>query len=251
MADPHIQQSVVWLGGYDLSADIRAIDIKAARVPIPDARLVDDIDATFPGISQVAVMLEGFYAAGVAGTDSTITNARIITKDATAWPLTICPPTAGLAAGADGGLAYNLRSAQFGATFGGEHGQSLPFALRSRARAGLLDRGTVLLSKATRSVTTTGAAYQLGAVSAARYLVTVLHVFAVTGGGTWTLTIESDNAGGFGSPTVVQTFTGATGITREIVATAGPITDDYFRAVLTKSGGTSCSAAVASFISGQ
>lgn len=248
MADPVIQTSRVWLGGYDISGQLNMVSLKAGRTQLADARLTDDISATYPGIQTVDAQTDGFYSAG-SGEADTVAASRIIMKDASEWPLTVLPPGAPGAPGADGNVAYNLRSAQFAMYFGADHGQSLPFRLKSGARTGLLDRGLVMLPKTTYAATTTGTAWQMRAVGAAEFLVTVLHVFAVTGG-TWTLTIESDNAQGFGTPIVRQTFSGATGITRETISTAGAITDDWYRAVLTKSGGTSCVVGVASFVSG-
>lgn len=243
MANPVIQASAVWLGGYDLSGALNAIQLNAARQELPDARMTDTLAATFPGIQQVSATLDGFYAAG-PGEPDTIASSRVITKEASEWPLTISPPDApGAAAGADGNVAYNLRSAQFGMRFGAEHGQSLPFYLSSRARTGRLDRGTVMLPKTAYTVTTTGVARQLGALSAAQQLIAILHVFAATG--TWTATVESDNAEGFGTPTVRATFTAATDITRQVIAVAGPITDDWWRVVYTETvAGTSTAAAV-------
>jgi len=60
------------------------------------------------------------------------------------------------------------------------------------------------------------------------------------------ITIESDDNAGFTTPTVRQTLTAVITAPNRIVATLnGPIaTDDRWRAVLTKTGGTSIVAAV-------
>lgn len=242
MADPVIQTSRVWLGGYDISGQLNMVSLKGRRAELSDARMTDDIMASFPGIQSVDAQTDGFYSAG-SGEADTVASARIITKEASEWPLTFLPPSAPGIPGADGNVAYNLRTAQFAMYFGADHGQSLPFRLKSLARTGKLDRGTVMLPKATYASTTTGSIVQLGAVAAGSRLVAILHVFTVTGGGTWTLTVESDNGVGFGTPAVQATFTGATTITRQVIEVAGAITDDYWRVVLTKVGGTSCVAA--------
>lgn len=245
MADPVVLAApLVWLGGYDLTTDLDQIDLKASRAEVPDPRFGNDIAASFPGIEQVDAMLNGIFNAGAGGDDTVISDPRVIASpaDYSEWPLTVCPPSAPGAAGSDGNVAYNLRTAQFGLKFGAEHGQRLPWYLTSRARTGRLDRCTILLPKATYGSTATGTAQQLGAVTAAQKIVAILHVFAVTGG-TWTLTLESDNASNFPSPVTRATFTGATGITRQVIETAGAITDDWWRVVLTKSGGTSAVAA--------
>jgi hypothetical protein len=186
----------------------------------------------------VSAEVLGFWSVG-PGEVETITAPRILTlPDISEWPLTVLPPDAPNPMGTDGNAAYNVRSAQFSTVLGTVHGELMPFRLRSLPRTGRLDRMTIMLPKATYSATTTGTARQLGALTSADKMVAVLHVFSVTGG-TWTLTMESDTAG-FGSPTVQATFSGATGITRQVMEVIGPVSDDYWRVVLTKSGGTSC-----------
>lgn len=248
MADPVVlSTAAIYFGGYDISGDLNGCRLEARRAELPDSRLGDDIEAFFPGLMSVDLAVQGFYNAGSGGVDGVLAGPRIVsaTPNVDAWPLTLAPPYAPSATpGADGNIAYNLRGCQTGYRLGAQHGQSLPFELASRARsgAGVLDRLTVMLEKSTRLATTTGTARQLGALSATQKMVCVLHVFAVTGG-TWTLTVESDNAVGFPSPVVRATFTGATDITREVVEVSGAVTDDYWRCVLTKVGGTSCVAA--------
>lgn len=233
MADPVVNVGTkVWLGGYDLSPDLNMVNLVASRVELPDGRLGDDIVATYPGIMQADSQTDGFYATG-SGANDTVASSRIITKEASEWPLTVCPPSAPGAGGAGGNVAYNLRTAQFAMYFGAQHGESLPFRLRSLARTGRLDRGTIIAPKTTFVATTNGTAYQVGAVGATQKAVAILHVFSVNGG-TWTVTIESDNASNFPSAVTRFTFTGATGITRQVMELAGAITDDWWRAVVTE-----------------
>lgn len=243
MADPVVNQTNLWLGGYDFSGEINAISLKAGRAEIVNSRMTDDIAVSHPGIQLVSATADGYWSAGVGSVDAVVHSSRVISNDASEWPLTFLPNSAPGAAGADGNVAYNLRSAQFGVKFGAEHGQLLPFYMTSRARTGKLDRGTVMLPKASYTGTTTGTIRQLGAVGATEQLVAILHVFSATG--TWTATVESDNDVGFGTPTVRATFTAATGITRQVITVAGAITDDWWRVVYTETvAGTSTAAAV-------
>lgn len=233
MADPVVNTSpLIWLGGYDLSGNLNANEVKAARADLPNQQYGDTMACTFPGIQQVDAMIRGFYST-TSGHADPVHAARIITKDASEWPLTLLPQDAPGAAGAEGNVAYNLRSAQFAMEFGAEHGALLPFSGKSMARTGRLDRGTVTIPKTTFSATTNGTALQLGAVGATEKLVAILHVFSVNGG-TWTVTVESDNAQGMGTPATRATFTGATGITRQVIEVAGAITDDWWRGVVTE-----------------
>ncbi len=244
MADPAVLVGAqLWLGGYDLGTDINSLSLTASRAELGDARLADDISATYPGIQSVDCQTDGFWAAG-AGNNDAVTAARIITKDAAEWPLTICPPSAPGAGGAGGNVAYNLRTAQFATYFGAQHGESLPFRLTSRARTGRLDRGTIIAPKTTYVATTNGTAYQVGAASATQQVVAILHVFSVNGG-TWTVTVESDNGVGMATPVTRFTFTGATAVTRQVMTLAGAVTDDYWRAVVTETvAGTDVSLSV-------
>lgn len=251
MADPVVLDApLIWLGGYDLTTDLFDVTLKGSRVELADPRFGNLLSASYPGIQQVDAMVNGVYNPGVGGDDTVLSTARLIgafTPDYSEWPLTVCPPGAPGAAGADGNIVYNLRTAQFGMKFGADHGQLLPFYLTSRARTGRLDRCTVLMPKATRTITTTGTAQQLGAlVSGVTKLVCVLHVFSVTGGGgSVTVTVESDTVG-FPSPIVRGTFAAvatAASVGRQVLEITGTITDDYWRVVATFAPGTNFSLA--------
>lgn len=248
MADPVVLDDMaVYLGGYDITGTLDENHFTLGRAENGDGRFGDTIDAKFPGRLSVALDHKGFYETGAGSVDDVIGNARVIAGDRTTWPITQCPPWApAQSPGADGNICYSILGAQSLYEIGTEHGNSLPYSLktigRSLASPGAVARQTVLLPKALVTVTTTGAGRQLGILGAGQYLVGVLHVFSVTGG-TWTLTVESDDNAGFTTPVTRQTYTGATGITRQAIITAGPIaSDDYWRAVLTKSGGTNCTA---------
>lgn len=96
--------------------------------------------------------------------------------------------------------------------------------------------GAVALPLATRGAVT-GTAIQLGAVVAGDRLWAALHVT----GGTFTnlaVTIGSDNAVGFPSSTTVLTFSTVSAAGWQFISVAGPITDDWFRAVATIGSGT-------------
>jgi hypothetical protein len=238
----------VWLGGYDLTGESNKVAMSLSQAELDNGRFGDGAEAFYPGLFQAEADVDGFWSAGSGSPDHVLGGLRVAVPDRTEWPLTVAPPGAPGSAGADGNLAYTIRGAQFSFNVSGAHGEILPFTFRSLLRQGSVYRQTILLPKATYSSTTTGTGRQLGAVLVTQKLVTSLHVFAVTGG-TWTLTIESDDNSGFTTPTVRQTFTAATAITRQTIETNGAITDDWWRAVLTKSGGTSAVVAVATSVS--
>ena len=99
-------------------------------------------------------------------------------------------------------------------------------------------RGRLLEAKATVSSGTNGTGYQLGAVAATEDIFAALHVFDVTGGGTLTVTLYSDDNGSFTSATSRHAFTAATDLTSEWAAVSGAITDDYWRVSWTLTAGT-------------
>lgn len=240
MAEPVLLSNMaVWLGGYDHSAEENACNFRVSNAELDDATFGDVLEAYHPGLLSPMVDLAGRWSAG-SGSPDAIYFPRV-SGDPVTWPLTMCPPNAPAATpGADGNLAYTVTGAQFAYEHFGEHGKLLGFKLKTLPRStGVVARGTVMLPKASVSATTTGTARQLGALAANQRMLAVLHIFFVNGG-SWVLTVESDNAVGFPTPAVRATFTAATAITRQVVEIAGPVTDDYWRVVLTKTGGTSC-----------
>lgn len=89
----------------------------------------------------------------------------------------------------------------------------------------------------------TGTSVQMGAVTATRRLWAALHVT----GGTFTnlaVTIGSDNAVGFPTSTTQITFSTVSAAGWQFASVAGPITDDWFRAVSTIGSGTATYAVV-------
>lgn len=227
----------VWLGGYDISGAIEQVMLTAVREAIQNTQLADDVEGAYPGEMTVGADVKGFWSA-VAGEPDTIVAPRMFgsAPDFSEWPLTFLPPV-GSVAGADGACEYTLRAAHFGIVFGGAHGELIPFSLASRARAGSLDRGTVMLPKVSRTGSATGTAYQLGAVTTAAKVVCSLHVFGVTGG-TVSVTVES-GAVGMASPTTRATFDALTGIGRQTKEVTVVSADDYWRSVVTYTPGTS------------
>lgn len=231
----------IWLGGYDLSPDCRQVGIGVGRQELPNGRFGDTVSPFFPGVQTVDVTVGGFYSAGSAlDIDPAVWPRLDPAVTPTEWPLTFAPPFApAAAAGAFGNVAYTARSCQFAYKISGKHGDLLPFDLTSRVKSGALYRQTVEAAKALVAATTTTAGTQLGLVGATQKHVAALHIFAITGG-SWVLTIESDDNSGFTTPTVRATFTAVTTApNRQVVETVGPIaTDNYWRGVLTKAGGT-------------
>jgi hypothetical protein len=251
VADPVLLTDLgVWLGGYDISGSGNACRFTLKSADVKDCRWGDVVDCVYPGAVTPDVSLSGYYDASTTGAADPVIAARALAATQASWPLTLCPPLApSAAAGADGNVCYTITGAEFGYDLGAGFGESLPYTLVRKPRSGgSVARQRILLAKASRSATANGTGRQLGAISATQRMVAVLHVFAVDGG-TWTVTIESDDNSNFTSATTRLTFTGATDITREVLTLAGPITDTHWRAVLTETAaGTTCTLAAAAGI---
>ena len=241
------KDSRVWLGGYDLSGTLNNIDLKASKAELKNDRFGDVAECFEQGIESVKPMLKGFMDYTATGVDA-ILYPRIKT-DTTTWPLTICPPYAPAATpGADGNICYTIVGKQFALETGAAHGELLPYSLTSNiastANAAALYRQTIALPKTTYASTTSGTAIQLGVLAATQKIVATFQVFAITGG-SWVVTIESDDNSGFSSATTRGTFTAiTTAANRQVVEVNGAVaTDNYWRLTLTKTGGTSIQAA--------
>jgi hypothetical protein len=246
MADPvYMVDTKIYNGGYEIQGSLREIHFTLSNGELADDRFGDVLEAKYPGRVDPQVSAKGFYSASTLanGEPDPVFFARLH-SDVTSWPLTLCPPQApATAAGADGNLAYTITGAEFEYSIGAQAGELLPYSIKKLPRSGgTVSRGTVLLPKATYAATTTGTGRNLGAITAAQKFVAVLHVFAITGG-SWVLTVESDDNSGFTTPLTRGTFTAVTTApNRLVVEVNGAITDNWWRVVLTKTGGTSINA---------
>jgi len=130
----------------------------------------------------------------------------------------------------EGDPAYMLRALETSYGLGGEVGQVAPFSL---AASGSNGTGTVRgkLTKARGNVSGTGAigtGVQLSAPSASQGVYCAVHIF--TAGTTITLQLQSDDNGGFSTPTTIATIgplttSGGTWMTK----IPGPLTDTFYR----------------------
>ena len=240
-----LKDADVWLGGYDISGSLNSIELTASKAELADGRLGDGIEAVYPGLRQTVLNLGGYFAAG-AGEPDAIIGTRMVGAPAP-WPLTIAPPWAPTEApGAYGNIAYTLVGDHFAYTIGGAHGELLPYNVKTMTRSEYrLYRQTMMIAKALQTATKTADDIEMGALLATQQMICVLDVFAITGGD-WTLTIESDVDTDFdGSETVRATFTVvSTAPTRQVKKIVGPITDAFWRAIMTKDGGTNLTYAV-------
>lgn len=221
----------LFAGGADLTTLNNQIALNAEAESKETTAFVASGDVwheEISGIKSVSLNASGQWEAG----DASKVDDDAFGNFGTVGAVSVCPATA-----ADAALAwltqYNRRQYQLL----GAVGDVAPWSWQANG-AWPLVRGQVLHAPTARTSTGTGTAVQLGAVSATQRLYVALHVFSVSGTSSPTLTvaIQSDNAGGFGSPATVTTLTAATAISSQITRVAGPITDDYFRVSYTITG---------------
>lgn len=148
------------------------------------------------------------------------------------------PVTVAANAAADGDECYFSRYLLSQFEFGGTVGDSHTFSGSIVGNADPMVRGFTLL-ESTETSSGTGTAVQIGSVGSSQTVYGVLHVTASSGDSSQTLdvTIESDDASGFASPTTQLTFSQVTtSATFGWQSKAGAITDDWWRAEWTVGG---------------
>ncbi len=230
MANEIIKNARLWIGGYNLSGDVNRLALDLSAELLDDTTLEDSARSRLPGLLVSALQCEGLWDAD-AGEPDDVVDGYFALADV---PVSVCP----IAAAAAGSRAFTFRAALGEYQRGAAVGEIFKFSAGAEGSGGVpLVRGLVL-NNAAQTATGAGAAYQLGAVSAAQSLYASLHVLAVSGTAAPTLTckIQSDNLEAMGTPTDRITFAAKTAIGYEWASVAGPITDDWWRAQFTISG---------------
>jgi len=138
----------------------------------------------------------------------------------------------------EGSLGYFTQTLQKNYQFWGAVGDVAPWSIDEESSWPVV-RGQSLEAPGTaRTTTGTGTAVQLGAVPTGKQIYAALHVLSIAGTGspTITVTVESNVDNTFGAPTTRISFTAATVVGGQILRTAGPVTDTWWRARWTISG---------------
>lgn len=219
--------------GADLTGNSNKIELGAE---------VEDKDATNYGSGGWKEVLGGLGAAEIAG-EGQWEAADPSKVDDASWsqiggsgPWTIGPVGAAV-----GDLAYLTQALRSSYKLGAQVGEVAPWSGSAKSNWPLV-RGQIGHPPGTpRTATGTGTALNLGAVAADKRMYAALHVLSVSGTATPTITarIESDDSGGFGTPTTQLTFAGATAIGGQTLRTSGSaITDTWWRVAWTITGTT-------------
>jgi hypothetical protein len=218
------------LDGLDLSGDANAFSfVHASEVQDATPMNVSGRKRQGQGLISTDFAHEGFWNSnGVDGLDEVL-YGKIGMANAL---MSIFPETL-----AEGALVYFVAGIAGEYSFLGSIGEMNRFALSGQSSHGDgLLRGSAL-HYATRTTSGNGSALDLGAVGAAQRLYAGLHV--IDGTGTLDVKIQSDAAGGFGSPLDQVTFPQQVGKAGVYAASvAGPNTDSFWRASWTIGGAT-------------
>lgn len=99
-----------------------------------------------------------------------------------------------------------------------------------------LERGRFIAVEDSISGSGNSTGVQVGAIAAGQTLRAYLHVISYTGGGSLTVSLESDDNSGFTSATSQFSFAALTAIDSERKTLAGAVTDDFWRLAWTFTG---------------
>jgi hypothetical protein len=139
-----------------------------------------------------------------------------------------------------GNLMYLTRMLRTKAQYWGEVGDVASWDADAVGSWPLVRGVNLHSSGVPRTATGFGTAFQVGAVLAGRSVYANLHVIGIAGTATPSIavTVQSDNAIGFPSPTTVATFATRTTKGGESIRVPGPNTDDWWRVGYTITGTT-------------
>ena len=219
--------SEIFVDEFNFSGVINAIAIDVEN-PISEITAFTDGDATFvEGKPTFSITLNGLYSTSSPDYDGEMFN-DLTSSDRL---ITVSPG----ASATSGGLAYFGRGDIITEPITSNIGDAVLLNVTWKGNKPLA-RGTFMHRDAGATASADGTAYNLGAITASQQLISFLHVLSATVG-TLNVTIESDAASTFGTPTTVLTFTQvASTITAERQTVSGAITDTWYRAHLNITG---------------
>ena len=230
MGQQILSQSKLYMGGFDLSGDLKAIALRLGADQQDNTTFASGgTHSRLAGLKTAAFQLDGFWntASSAPAADDTLFNN--VGPGAGSVPVTIAPQT-----GAEGEVSYIMNAVQADYAPGAKVGEMFGFTA-SGATVSECVRALILHNQA-RASGGNGSVFNAGAVGAAQKAYAALHVLAMTTTGTPSLTCKLQSAAlvGFGSPTDRITF-GASAAVGSQWATplAGAITDAFWRVVFT------------------
>lgn len=240
MAIKVLTNARLWLDAWDLSGDLNKIALQyGAELQEATTFAHQGGKARKGGLKNTALALEGFWNGGVDAVDEVLFSKIGVVG----MPVTVGDT------GVAGDPAFSFLAGVAQYTPGATAGEMFKFAVDAESSDDALIRG-ILLRNAVETANGSGAAFAHGLVGSGQKLWAALHVLAVSGGGTWTFKVQSDDAGGFGTPTDRITFAAVTVKGSQwAVPVAGPIaSDNQWRANWSVAGGSGNSITFALFM---
>ncbi len=233
MAVHKLTNAVIYIGQYDVSGDHNMVEVPWGVESLDRTVFGDTTRRYLGGLFEADIKGQGFvdYNTGLI---EDVLRSNLAVQNT---PILIAGDGAAANARASFTQALTANIKGMGAQVGELHG----FTWDAKpSNAPLVGGGTVMATKAARTTSSnSGTAQQLGAVSATQRVYAGLHVFAVSGTTpTLAVTVRSDDAVGFASPTTQITFTTATTASAQFASAAGAITDTYWRVDWTIAGTT-------------
>lgn len=228
MALLSLTDAYLYVGGYDFTTDVNTATLSS------DVAQLDATTFNSNGFQELAGGLKssnlawsGFWQSASGVSDQAPDN-QAFPMLGTSQPYTFGPVEV------ENQVAYMANMMKSNYSLGGEVGALAPFSLTANGAApdGTV-RGRLAVAKQTiTAVGQAGTGLNLGALNSSQYLYATFHIF--TAGTTISLTLQSDDNSGFTSPTVQSTIgplttSGGTWVTK----VAGPITDTWYRFVVT------------------
>jgi hypothetical protein len=222
----------IFIDGYRISGEMTEAQLSYDHAVLDVSHFNDLARVRIAGLRNIALTGRGWANLAQYEQDEELAGNVGLTNT----PVSIFPSNTPVAG--DPALFFEAATTQY--SLGGQVGEILGFNFSCAqggsayplARGAVLEPGTVA-----KTATGTGTALNLGAVLANQYVYAVLHVLGVSAGDAIDVTIESDDAQGFASPTTRATFAQKTAIGGAyLVRVAGPVADTWWRVKHTLTG---------------
>lgn len=220
-----LKDATLFYGGYKLKGYMNSVALQFKADILDSSVFGDTAHVKSGGLKSAQISAKGFFDPSID---------KVMNGDMGAAGIITCTGTAG----AEGDAAYLVRDALSQYDFGGTIGQMLPFSLVAESNKDM-SRGVLVANKTAQTgATGTGSGFVVGEVAAGQSLSAALHCFAISGGGSLTVTVESDVDNTFTSPATVGTFTALSAIGSDWLEVGTVNTDTYYRVTWTLSGTT-------------
>ena len=219
----------VYIGGYDRSGYVNQINM-GWKNDLQDSTTVGDSTRIYTaGLNDIDFSVEGFY-----DPDSDDTVDKVMWDDIAGETEISWFSSAGTANTTGYGIPATITEYSPDLKIGSLR------AFRISAKGyGKSVRITTLDGIVTKTSTGNGTARELGAVSSTQKVYSFIHVVSASGTSpTLNVTVASDDAGGFTTPTTRITHSQFSAVGSEVKSTSGAITDTYWRVTYTVGGTT-------------